>query len=176
MITMPRILLIGAATKDAGKTTLSCRIARQFRDRGIVAVKVTIHRGEEAPVHYSVIREEEAHPDKDTGRLFAAGAAAVYWLRSDERSVEKALTELAAAVPKDTPLICESNTLRRFVKPGLFLFVRRRRSTDIKPTARIVLPLADLVVESFPGDDELRYDPDILPRLSFVNWKWSIAP
>lgn len=176
MITMPRMLLIGAATKDAGKTTLSCRIVRHFCDRGIVAVKATIHRSEEAPAHYSVIREEEAHPEKDTGRLFAAGAAAVYWLRSDEHSIEKALAELTTAVPEGTPLICESNTLRRFVKPGAFLFVRRRGSTDIKPTARIVLPLADLVAESFSGEDDLRYDPDILPRLSFVNGKWSIAP
>jgi hypothetical protein len=175
MIPMPRLLLIGAATRNAGKTTLSCRVIERFRDRGIVAVKATIHRGEEATGHYSVTRELGDHEDKDTGRLFAAGASAVYWLRADERSIERALVELFALVPPDAPILCESNSLRHFVMPGLFLFVQRRGEAEMKETARAVLPFADRVVASYLSEDELRYDPDIVSRLAFGNGTWRMT-
>ncbi len=172
MITMPRMLLIGAATRDAGKTTLAYRIVHRFRESGIVAVKATIHRGEEVAGHYSVTREEGQHAEKDTGRLFSAGAAAVYWLRSDERSIGKAVNELLSLLPAEAPVLCESNTLRTFVEPGLFLLVKRRGESEIKPSARAVLPFADRVVESYRAEEELCYTPDVAAGILFENGSW----
>jgi len=175
MIEVPRMLLIGAATRNAGKTTLSCTVIEKFRDRGIIAVKATIHRGEEVEGHFSVTKEQGDHQNKDTGRLFAAGASAVYWLRADERSVGPALRELLGLVPEDMPLLCESNSLRHMVTPGLFLFVQRRGEEEMKGTARVVLPFADRVVRSYRVGDAVSYDPDIVSRLVFENGVWRMA-
>lgn len=175
MIEAPTMLLIGAATRNAGKTTLSCRVIEKFRDRGIIAVKATIHRGEEVAGHHSVTREQGDHENKDTGRLFAAGASAVYWLRTDERSAGQALAELFTLVPPEVPILCESNSLRHFATPGLFLFVQRRGEEEMKETARAVLPLADRVIASYRAGNELSYDPDIVSRLVFDNGGWRIA-
>ncbi len=174
MTAVPRMLLIGATAKNAGKTTLACRIVERFRDRGIIVVKATIHRGDEKG-QWSVTRETGAHPDKDTGRLLAAGAREVLWLRSDEDCVERAVAELLSRIPDGVPLLCESNTLRRFVTPSLFLMVRREDDDAIKPTAQAVIGKADLVVHSFAGPEGVSFHPDILSRLLFEDGIWRLS-
>ncbi len=167
------MLLIGAASKNAGKTTLACRIIERFRDRGIVAVKATIHRGD-LRGQWSVTHETGDHPDKDTGRLLAAGAREVLWLRSDEDCVERAIAELLARIPADAPLLCESNTLRRFMTPSLFLMVKRDGDNEIKPTAQAVIEKADLVVHSFAGQEGVSFRPDVLSLLLFEDGIWRL--
>ncbi len=171
---IPNLLLIGAAAKDAGKTTLACRIVERFRDRGIIAVKATIHRGNDAG-QWSVVREESGRLDKDTGRLRAAGAADVLWLRSDENGVERAVAELLVRIPADAPIIGESNTLRRFVVPGLFLMVARAGEQAMKPTAEAVAHLADRHIHSALHKGALVFSPDIVPLLTFNHNRWSLT-
>jgi len=173
MISIPRMLLIGAATKNAGKTTLSCRIIEQFREHAIVALKATIHR-DDIRGQWSVTREYGAHPEKDTGRLLAAGAEAVWWLRCDEDCVTRVIAELLAQVPEEAPLLCESNTLRRFVAPGLFLMVQREDDETVKPSAQAVWDSADRLIRLRFIAGSVVFDPDIVPLLRFEKETWSI--
>ncbi len=175
MINLPRLLLIGAATKNAGKTTFACRVVERFRDRGIVAIKATIHRGD-TKGQWSLVREVGEHPDKDTGRLLAAGAREVLWLRTDEDCVERAVAELLARTPHDAPLLCESNTLRRFVTSGLFIMVRRDGDDEVKPTAQAVMNMADLAIHSFAGPEGVSFRPDVLSRILFDDGAWRLSP
>lgn len=162
MIHLPNLLLIGSAGRNTGKTELACSILRSFSPRGRIAgLKVTTirERGASCPRggegcgvcatlegEYLLTEESDGDPTKDTARLKEAGARPVYWLRTLADSLEPAFEAALRDLPAHTPVVCESNSLRRVVEPGLFLMVERPGSTQVKETAAAVWDLADRVV------------------------------
>jgi molybdopterin-guanine dinucleotide biosynthesis protein A len=100
---------------------------------------------------YCITRETDRGSDKDTVKLLEAGAREVYWLRVRSGRMDSAVKALKEAIPDGWPVIAESNTLRRVVKPGVFFVVKPRGSNEIKPSAKGVLEYADRIVE---GDRE----------------------
>ena len=73
-----------------------------------------------------------------------AGASRVYWLRVRDTHMTEGLAELGKHVPPHTSIVCESNTIRKAVHPGLFLMVKDARTDACKTSARAVADLADL--------------------------------
>ncbi|HOX24237.1 MAG TPA: molybdenum cofactor guanylyltransferase [Candidatus Krumholzibacteria bacterium] len=187
MIPCPRVLLIGAAHRNAGKTEFACEvIRRQAAARRVVGVKVTTisereglcpRGGEGCGVCGSLTGEfcvtEELRPDlaKDTSRLLRAGAAQVLWLRVRQPHLAEGLTATLARIPPDALIVCESNSARRVIEPGLFLVLRRADDPSLKPSSATVAHLADRVVR-FHGD---RWDlaPD---RVVPAGDRWVLQP
>lgn len=172
-IRIPGMLLIGSAGRNVGKTDLACRVISRFKDRDrIVGLKVTtVHdtsgvcpRGgdgcgicklqEEA---FSIHEETDPSSAKDTGRLLAAGADSVLWLRVLEPELEAGAAALFRELPKNQPTICESNSLRLVVVPDLFLMVKSASESSVKPSAGQVSHMVDRWVIS----DGERFDMDI---------------
>ncbi len=150
MIYAPYMLLIGAAGRDAGKTTFACEIIRRFYEAPICATKVTAIQardglcprgGEGCGVctslegDFCVTEETDARGRKDTQRLLAAGAQRVLWLRVLKSKLEEGARVFLDSFCPDTPLICESNSLRNVVVPGLFLMVKHTESNEMKVSA-----------------------------------------
>lgn len=173
----PGMLLIGAAGRDAGKTELACAVLRQTApEREVVAAKVTtIHdtagacprggRGcgacEDMDGPFEIQAEDGAESGKDTARMLAAGARQVFWVRARREALELAAAALLDRIGAGTACVCESNSLRLAVEPGLFAVARREGSPEVKETAARVLPWADLHVSSDgrgfrPSPEELR--------------------
>lgn len=177
MLHHPNVLMIGGQEKDAGKTRLSERILTRFSKEGasLAAVKVTVYRDKETEWGYKIWEELDENRHKDTGRLLRAGAVKVLWLKCDEAHLEKGVLDMLEQLPPG-PILCESNSARKVVKPACFLMVRREDSgPEMKASAEAVLDYVDQFVVSQLGSAGIRYSPDPLQhlRLEKGNWSWS---
>ncbi len=185
MISAPNMILIGAAGRDAGKTVLACELIRRFRHAGVMGAKVTAVQerdgtcprgGEGCGVcsslegAYCLTEETDAGAGKDTQRLLSSGARRVFWLRVLKDRLEEGARALLDALGPDTPVVCESNSLRNVVEPGVFLMVRHRDDRTVKDSAQGVLRYADETVHS----DGKCFDFD-LDRIGLVGARWMLC-
>ncbi len=181
------MLMIGAASRGAGKTQFACEVLQRYaRTKGLVAIKVTpvdnpgacCPRGsegcgvcEELPGHYVISEEMTLNGKKDTSRLLVAGASKVFWLRSVRESLGEGVKAVLRRIPAGTGIVCESNSSRLVLEPGLFLVIQQKGQPDLKDSCRQVLPLADRIVE-FDGAGW-----DLPPkRVVFVEGRWKTRP
>ncbi len=164
MIKAPNMLLVGAAMRNAGKTEFACSLLRRFvPQQPIIAVKITVIREEGGACprggqgcgacyslegNYDIFKETDYEGPKDTSRLLRAGADRVYWMRVLASHMEEGLAALRHHIPPEAPFICESNSIRNAVEPGLFFMVQDENSPEYKPTAQAVAGLADRTVLS----------------------------
>jgi molybdopterin-guanine dinucleotide biosynthesis protein A len=162
MIRMPNMLLIGAAGRNVGKTELACALIAEHKESAeIIGVKVTTiaEKGGKCPRGgegcgvcasvkgtYEISEEVSPPPGKDTGRMLAAGASKVFWLRVHRDHLDEGLEELFSIIGNDKLMICESNSLRLKVEPGVFLMVKDTFSETFKPSAEEVKQYADRTV------------------------------
>ena len=184
MIKLDGMLMIGSAGANVGKTELACAILRKFSRSGeeIVGIKVTTinekngqcpRGGEGCGVCSSLdgvyLITEETDPDsgKDTSRLLSAGATRVYWLRVLRTHIEKGFVALHELLGPDAITICESNSLRHVVGPGLFLVAVKKDAKNWKPSALEVKKFADRIIVS----DGSSFDFDI-DRLKLEKGRW----
>lgn len=164
---VPRLLQIGSCARNSGKTTLACSIIGACgRIHPIVALKIVTITGQRGVCQrggtgcgvctsiaggYELTRETCATGEKDTMRLLASGARRVFFLRAFADSLEEGFRSFLAQVQPDELIVCESNSLRRLVRPGVFLMVDNGAGA-MKPTARAVFDQADKVVTAHEGD------------------------
>ena len=131
MVTIPNLLLIAGTGTKSGKTTMACRLIRQFSGLKIIAIKITPHFHETTegllPISehkgYTIYEETERNSFKDTSRMLAAGAHKVYFAKVWDDHLPEAFNEIMKSVTAGAPVICESPALRNFVKPGVFIIM-----------------------------------------------------
>jgi len=162
MIQVPGMLMVGAMARGAGRTKLACSLIERFSSRcSIIGIKVTTvedaesgcPRGEsECGVcsslqgAYEIVEETDANGDKDTCRMLASGAGRVFWLRALKAHLEEGIAALLDITGVGAVSVCETNSLRRVVEPGLFFMVERRGEENYKASAKDVVRYADRIV------------------------------
>jgi len=183
MIRVGGMLMIGSAGANVGKTELACALIKRFSKSGdIVGMKVTTIRAKDGQCprggegcgvcsslegNFSITEESDTDSCKDTSRLLAAGASRVFWLRVMKTHLKEGISTLLDAIGPNATSICESNSLRRVVQPGLFLMVRGHNLRTWKNSARQVKDYADeIVVSNGAGFD---FDVD---QVKLVDGKW----
>lgn len=185
MFKLDEMLMIGSAESNVGKTELACALLRKFsKSCNITGIKVTTIKDEDGRCPrggegcgvcsslegvYHITEELNRNSDKDTARLLAAGASRVFWLRVLKEHIPEGMAAVLDMIGKDAVSICESNSLREIVEPGLFLITRKNNSESWKNSARRVKKYADKVVSS----DGSNFDFD-LNRIKLINNKWII--
>jgi molybdopterin-guanine dinucleotide biosynthesis protein A len=184
-IKLDGMLMIGSAGANVGKTELACVLIKKFgKTTDITGIKVTTIRAKDGECprggegcgvcssldgDFDIMEETDSKSQKDTARLLAAGAKRVFWLRVMKQSLEQGLTCLLNIIGPEAVSICESNSLRQVVEPGLFLMVKGRDSKTWKSSARNVKKYADrIVVTGSRG-----FDSD-LDRIKLINGKWKL--
>lgn len=167
MIEEKRMILVGSTGRNSGKTTFSTEFIKKYKeDYKIVALKVTTvaNRHMKCPRggegcgtctslmgNFDIRIEEKVGDLKDTQRLKKAGADRVYWIRSYPEFLTQAFEEFLELV-KDTDLIiCESNSLRNYVKPNIFIMIDN--SKDKKKTAQAVYDHATYIYPQIEAED-----------------------
>jgi molybdopterin-guanine dinucleotide biosynthesis protein A len=169
-IQIPRMLLIGSMGRNSGKTVMACSVIDRLRNRHrVIGLKVsTIHTNEKRCLRggagcgvctslegdYCLTVERSLDSGKDTARMLAGGASEVFWLRVRKGFLREGIESFLAANPGNDPIVCESNSLREVVEPGVFLMMKRVDSEDLKTSAAAVLEYADETVE-FNGEELL---------------------
>jgi hypothetical protein len=187
LISAPQMLLIGSGGRNSGKTVFACAVIEKFRSRcDLAAAKVTVirERSGECPRGgagcgvcssldgaYCLTEETAAEGSKDTQRLLAAGAKRVYWLRVLDEYLEEGATALLDALGKDTLVVCESNSLRKAVEPGLFLMFIHTGDPVMKSSAQAVRAYADRIVTT----DGRRFDFDA-GGIEIREGRWTVRP
>jgi hypothetical protein len=186
MIYAPRMLLIGSTGRNAGKTVLAAALIRKFHAVvPIVGAKVTAIAARDGQCprggkgcgvcsslegEYCITREEEGVEGKDTQRLIRAGAQRVYWLRVLKAHIEEGARALMDEIGEDAWVVCESNSLRTVLKPGLFVMVSAAGSASVKPSAAQVYGDIDLSV-SFDGEG-FNFDLD---KFTLTEDRWAVS-
>jgi len=181
------MLMIGAAARNAGKTQFACEVLRRYaKTSPLVAIKVTpvddlgdrCPRGaegcgvcEELTGRYVIAQEKSLDGEKDTSRLLIAGASRVLWLRSVRDSIGQGIEAVLRQIPTGTAIVCESNSARLVLEPGVFLVLKQKDGAKLKDSCRQVIHLADRICE-FDGAGW-----DLPPkRVVLVDGRWRIRP
>jgi molybdopterin-guanine dinucleotide biosynthesis protein A len=185
MIRLDGMLMIGSSGANTGKTRLACAILGRFaKKHNIVGIKVTTIKekdgqcprgGEGCGVcsslegNFCITEEFNKNSGKDTSRLLSAGAGRVFWIQALKDHLSEAITAMLDVIGYETVSICESNSLRQVIEPGLFLMVRKNDSDFWKSSARSVRTYADRIVVSVGNG----FDLD-LNRIKLVDGRWNL--
>ena len=170
MVIIPNLLLIAGTGTKSGKTSMACRIIREFSELKITAIKITPHFHETTPgllnileeSGYAIYEETESGGIKDTSRMLNAGAHKVYFAKVWDDRLLEVFNEIMKLIPKDSPVICESPALRNFSEPGVFIIMnsdiinKKKDISHLKKLPHVMMQLEVLnSIESLPvGFDE----------------------
>jgi len=150
-----RMVMVGGHTRNIGKTSVVEGIIKAMPEINWTAVKITQFghgvcsvNGEScdcatAEHQFSITTERQLDSGTDTARFLAAGARRSLWVRTKQGELFTALASLKRKIEGDEFVIVESNSLRRFVTPELYLQVLAPDNIDIKLSAQQFFDLAD---------------------------------
>lgn len=191
MLISNNLFLIGAADRNVGKTEFACSLIKQTALSGkkVIGVKVTTVKDDahgscprggkgcgvcsSLQENFCITLETDSTSSKDTSRMLRAGADAVYWLRVREGALKDGafaiLDKISISHGKDTPIVCESNSLRKVLKPCLFFVLNRLGNTLIKDSCQAVEHHADKKVTLLSVEQGFDFD---LAKISFNNNRW----
>lgn len=163
LLNIPQMILIGSSGRNSGKTTLAIALIKRWkRYFPVVGLKVTTIQerdgacprgGEGCGVcnslngDYEIIEEANQNLEKDTSLLLAAGADKVYWLKTLKSNIGDGIEALMSKVPDNSIIVCESNSLRSVVKPGVFIMLDNSKDGQIKESAMAVIDSADIIID-----------------------------
>jgi len=183
MIKLDGMLMIGSAGTNVGKTELARVLLRKFgKNHNITGIKVTTIKNKDGQCprggegcgvcsslegNFCITEETSKTSDKDTARLLAAGASRVFWIRVLKEHLVEGINAMLDVIGPKAVSICESNSLRQVVEPGLFLMARNNDSDSWKKSAELVREYADRIVISDSGNFDLN-----LNRIKLVDGKW----
>ncbi|MCP4714776.1 MAG: molybdenum cofactor guanylyltransferase [Deltaproteobacteria bacterium] len=184
MIRYPNMLMLGSAGRNVGKTEFACRLIHRYRHREqVIGLKITTINGSNRPCprgsegcgvctsftgKYQLTRETAGPAGKDTVRMLEAGAHRVYWLKVREQFLREGILALSRYLDDSSCIICESNSSRRVLNPGMFLVMRKKGSSLIKKSCRHVIHEADKVLAFHGNGWDLGVD-----QLVYSDEKWT---
>ena len=162
---------------------MACNIIRKFSSaHEIIGLKVTAIRPGEDEFHgnhdveesadFSIFEELNASSHKDTSKMLRAGAHRVFYIRVNEKFIQKAILHFLSTYINKQIIVCESRSLRRLINPGLFLMMMRLpEEGKTKNDIDTFLSLAD---EIFYFDENQDFKDRYLSKLHFVNGKFEV--
>jgi hypothetical protein len=97
---------------------------------------------------YKISEQLHTKGNSDTSRFLKAGAEKAFFLCAQKDYLKDAFEAFFKKLSKNTILICESTSLRLFIKPGVFLFIEGcpTNRDQIKDYAETIKKLADKIV------------------------------
>lgn len=171
------ILLIAGTGQNVGKTLFASQvIAQHAKNFSVISIKIAPHFHRLNPdaqiiekgTNYAIIKKLNADGNKDSQRFLTAGSKEVYYVQCMDNKLPIVFDKLMKLLPQDSPIICESGSLRQIMKPGIFLIINKKNNTQIKPQAIIDRELADKWIEF----NKQKFDFD--PNLKFSKFGWTI--
>ena len=174
---LTNLLVVGGTGRNLGKTTLVEMLIKQFHSQtGLIALKTSMLLPDEGYLHgnhrlikadeFELVEEKDPSGNKDSQRYLKAGAAKSYFLSTGENAINRAMDYFWRKTGNATPVIAESNVLRNYYIPGLFIMVKGQQPA--KPQAKALLQTADVVVPEM----ELDFFKRVIYGLSIVNGCW----
>jgi hypothetical protein len=95
---------------------------------------------------FSITEERHRDTGTDTARFLEAGARRSLWVRTKQGELVSALSAFTAKIKADEFVIVESNSLRRFITPELYIQVLDAANQDFKVSAQQFFDLSDAFI------------------------------
>jgi molybdopterin-guanine dinucleotide biosynthesis protein len=172
-----QLVMIGGHTRNIGKTSVVEGIIRATRELNWTAAKITQFGHGVCSVNgeacgcavsehqFSITEERHSDTGTDTARFLAAGAARSLWVRTKQGELFTALPALKKQIEGDEFVIVESNSLRRFWNPALYLQLVDTTNADFKTSSQQFFDLSDAyVLVSRPLEAQVRANTVLLAR------------
>jgi hypothetical protein len=152
------IVVVGGHSRSVGKTSVVAGLIEALPEFRWTALKVTQYghgvcsaNGEACDCatddhSWAISEEKDLQGDSDTSRFLSAGAARVWWVRTQQGHLAEAMPNLRAKLAGAENMIFESNSILKFLRPDLYLTVLDPANADFKNSAREFLDLADAVI------------------------------
>lgn len=159
------IVVIGGHSRSVGKTSVVAGLISALPEFEWTAAKITQYghgicsaNGEACDCatgdhSWAITEERDTRADSDTSRFLAAGAAKVFWVRTEQGRLAEAMPAFRQRIEGAKNVIIESNSVMKFVRPDLYLTVLDPATTDFKNSAREFLDRADAVILHDTHDD-----------------------
>lgn len=174
LIEIPQMILIGSTGQNSGKTTFGTGLIGQMKAHSITALKISTIQQKGEPCMrgaygcgscsafngtFCLTEETSKVTDKDTSMYLAAGANRAFFLKTLKANILDGLYHFLNNTSSDSVIICESNSLREVVKPGLFIMLKG--TGQVKPSAAAVIKYADYIINN-------DYRTDYANRMSII--------
>jgi len=143
-----KFIAITGAAKGTGKTSMAAAVVKNLP--GLSVIKCTVHsteKGEQVIIEPEILRQ----PATDTGRLLAAGAERVIWIRSAKENLGSSWKRALGLLPKDAQVIVEGNSVLEYFHPDFNIFMVGSSLERMKPYAWKSLATADVVISNCDG-------------------------
>ncbi len=162
-----KLIMVGGHTRNIGKTSVVEGIIEATPELNWTAAKITQFGhgicsmdcepcGCAVSEHQFSITEERARDTgTDTARFLAAGARRSLWVRTKQGELFTALPAFRKKIEADQFVIVESNSLRRFINPAVYLQVFDPSISDFKPSAQQYFDLSDAYIMVNKADQRL---------------------
>ena len=153
-----RLVMVGGHTRNIGKTSVVEGIIRATQELNWTAAKITQFGHGVCSVNgeacgcavsehqFSITEERQKQTTTDTARFLAAGARRSLWVRTKQGELITALPAFKKRIEEDEFVIVESNSLRRFMTPSIYLQVLDTANPDFKASAQQYFDLSDAFV------------------------------
>lgn len=150
--------MVGGSRRHVGKTTLICEIIAAHQAKySITGLKVTSVRAGDEFLHgdhpfkmkdnFEIFEETDRMGQKDTSRMLQAGAQKVFYIRTKDEYVPEAFDHFRKLSGENNLIVCESISLRKYVRPGLFILLDTAIDQPRKSGFIEMKHLADLVIK-----------------------------
>jgi hypothetical protein len=152
------LVVIGGHSRSVGKTSLVAGLISALPEFEWTAAKITQYghgvcsaNGEACDCatgdhSWAISEERDRSGESDTSRFLLAGAAKVFWVRTEQGRLAEAMPTLRRRLEEARNVILESNSVLKFVRPDLYLTVLDPATPDFKNSARECLDRADAVI------------------------------
>jgi len=152
------LVIIGGHSRNVGKTSVVAGLIAALPEFHWTALKITQHGHGICSANgrpcdcatsdhsWAITEEKNATDDSDTARFLAAGAARVWWVRTERGRLAEAMPAIREKIANAQNIIIESNSVVKFLRPDLYLTVLDPTTADFKPSARQYLDQATAVI------------------------------
>jgi hypothetical protein len=152
------IIVIGGHSRSVGKTSVVAGLIAALPEFRWTALKITQYghgicsadgqacdcaTGDHS---WAITEEKNRAGDSDTSRFLAAGAARVWWVRTEQGRLAEAMPVVREKMVQAENVILESNSILKFVRPDVYLTVLDPSTADFKVSAREFLDRATAVI------------------------------
>src|ERR1700686_4367541 len=158
------LIVIGGHSRNVGKTSVVAGLIAALPEYNWTAMKITQYgRGvcsmDGEPCHcatddhsWAISEELDGSGESDTSRFLAAGAARVWWVRTEQGRLAEAMPTVRGKLAESKHAIVESNSILKFLRPDLYLTVLDPATADFKRSAQEFLDQADAVILHAPKE------------------------
>ncbi len=160
------IVVIGGHSRNVGKTSVVAGLIAALPEFAWTAIKITqyghgVCSKDGKTCHcatddhtWAISEEKDRTGKSDTSRFLLAGAARVWWVRTEQGRLAEAMPTIRRRLAESQNVILESNSILKFIRPDVYITVLDPATEDFKQSAQEFLDRADAVILHQHGNEK----------------------